>query len=356
MEYVILVVDDSSLNLESAQKFLGKEYRVAAANSGANAFKYLERKKPDLILLDINMPEMDGFQVMEQLQSDERLAQIPVIFLTADNDPETETRCFASGAVDFVKKPFLPDVLSSRVQRTLELQQYRSNLEAMVQEQAEIITERTRRISEIQEQVIMSMAALIESRDNSTGRHVKNTKNYVRMIADELKNEGLYTDILTEEYINNLTKAAPLHDVGKIRIPDAILTKPGKLTDDEYERMKHHAVYGKEIIEEIIGGVEEPEYVQLATDIATYHHERWDGKGYPYQLKGEEIPLCARIMAVADVFDALYEERCYKKPVRPVARVLEILQENAGTQFDPLITSTFVKLENEIKQMLEEKE
>lgn len=354
MEYIILIVDDNASNLESAQRLLGKEYRVAAAKSGAAALKYLERNIPDLILLDIIMPEMDGFSLMEKLKADPRLAQIPVIFLTADDDPETETKCFAYGAVDFVKKPFLPNVLRSRVNKTIELEKYRSSLETMVQEQAAIISQRSKRISNIQEQVIMSMAALIESRDHSTGNHVTNTKNYVHMISMKLKELGLFRDVLTEEYIQNLCKAAPLHDVGKIKTPDAILKKPGRLTPEEFIVMKEHTIYGKEIINNIIGGIEDPEYVLLASDIAMYHHERWDGTGYPAGLKGEEIPLCARIMALADVFDALYEERCYKKPVRPVSKVMTILKENAGTQFDPVIADVFVGMEEEISRLVGE--
>jgi len=354
MEYVILVVDDDTANLALAQKILGKEYRIAAANCGMVALKYLENKCPDLILLDINMPEMNGFQVMERVREEERFANIPIICLTADSDPEIETKCFAYGAVDFVAKPFLPDVLLSRVRRTLELEKYRTNLERMVEEQTRIITARTRRISQIQEQVIMSMATLIETRDNSTGEHVKNTKTYVRMIANELKDRGMFQDTLTDEYIVNVCKAAPLHDVGKIRISDAILRKPGRLTEEEYNAMKLHTVYGREIVTDIIGGVEDPEYVKIAEDIAMYHHERWDGTGYPIGLKGEDIPLCARIMALADVFDALYEERCYKEPIRPVYKIMNTLNEGKGTQFDPVITEVFVSMEDRIKEMLGE--
>ncbi len=354
MNQVILVVDDDTSNLALAQKILGKEYRIAAANSGKVALKYLENNCPDLILLDINMPEMDGFQVMEEIQQMERFSHVPVIFLTADNDPATETRCFSIGAVDFVAKPFIPDVLMSRVRKTLELETYRNNLEHMVEEQTRIITARTRRISQIQEQVIMGMATLIETRDNSTGKHVKNTMTYVRMIAQELKARDIYSDILTEDYIMNIYKAAPLHDVGKIKISDAILRKPAKLTEEEYNAMKLHTVYGREIINEIIGGVEDPAYVKVAEEIAMYHHERWDGNGYPIGLKGEDIPLCARIMALADVFDALYEERCYKEPIRPVFKIMQTLMEGRGTQFDPLITDVFVSMEQEIKDLLGE--
>lgn len=356
MESVILVVDDDTANLMLAQKLLGKEYRVAAANSGATAFKYLERNRPDLILLDINMPEMDGFEVMKRLKEEEAYNSIPVIFLTADKDSETETKCFESGAIDFVGKPFIPDVLRSRVRRTLELEKYHTKLEQMVKEQTEIITARTRRINEIQEQVIMGMATLIETRDHSTGKHVKSTRMYVEMIAKELQKKNLFPELLTDEYIQNLTKTAPLHDVGKIKITDAILCKPGRLTEEEYNEMKKHTELGGQVVEEIIGGVEDKEYVNMASQIASYHHERWDGKGYPEGLSGEEIPLCARIMAVADVFDALYAERCYKEPVRPVEKVMEMIKEGSGTQFDPVIADLFAGMELVIKGVLGEAE
>lgn len=350
MEHVILVVDDDKNNLMLAQKIFGKKYRIAAATSGMAAFKYLEKKIPDLILLDINMPGMDGFEVMERLQNDEIYKQIPVIFLTADDDSETETRCFRAGAHDFVRKPFVADVALSRINRILELEDYHKRLEVMVAEQAEEIERNSQKISSMQEQVIIGMANLIELRDDSTGMHVKNTKKYVGMIAGKMKEEHLYADILTESYIKNMCKAAPLHDIGKIRISDLILQKPGKLTEEEFNDMKKHTVYGSDIIHEIMGGLEDDEYIKIAADIARYHHERWDGTGYPEGLSGQDIPLCARIMAFADVFDALYAERCYKKPVRPVSKVLGIIEEGRGTQFDPEITSVFLSLKEDLKR------
>lgn len=350
MEHVILVVDDDKNNLMLAQKIFGKKYRIAAATSGMAAFKYLEKKIPDLVLLDINMPGMNGFEVMERLQSDETYRQIPVIFLTADDDSETETRCFRAGAHDFVRKPFIADVALSRINRILELEDYHKRLEVMVAEQAEEIERNSQKISSMQEQVIIGMANLIELRDDSTGMHVKNTKKYVGMIAGKMKEEHLYADILTESYIKNMCKAAPLHDIGKIRISDRILQKPGKLTEEEFNDMKKHTIYGSDIIHEIMGGLEDEEYIKIAADIARYHHERWDGTGYPEGLPGQDIPLCARIMAFADVFDALYAERCYKKPVRPVSKVLGIIEEGRGTQFDPEITSVFLSLKEDLKR------
>ena len=352
MKNIILVVDDDKTNLTLAQKILLPYYRIAACNSGTAALKYLENNHPDLILLDINMPETDGFAVMEQLQNKEETKAIPVIFLTADNLAETEIKCFQVGAMDFVVKPFIPDILLSRVGKTIELSQYRNNLENMVKEQTEKITEDARKISMIQESVIVGMANLIESRDGSTGKHVKNTQMYVRMIADELHKRKLFPMELTPEYIEDLCKAAPLHDVGKIKVPDAILQKPGKLTPEEFDAMKLHTTYSRKIIQTIIGDVEDAHYVQIVEDIAMYHHERWDGSGYPTGLSGDSIPLAARIMSVADVFDALYEERCYKPPIRPIERIMQIMSEGRGTQFDPVIIDVFMEMLPRLKEVL----
>lgn len=352
MKNVILVVDDDKTNLIRAQKLLAPQYRIAACNSGTAALKYLEEHCPDLILLDINMPDMDGFEVMEKLRGSERTENIPVIFLTADNLAETEVKCFQMGAMDFVAKPFVPDILLSRVAKTIELDKYRHNLEQMVQEQAEKITEDTRRLNMIQDSVIVGMANLIESRDGSTGKHVKNTQMYVRMIANELRRRKLFEAELTEEYIEDLCKAAPLHDVGKIKIPDAILQKPGKLTPEEFDTMKTHTTHSRTIIQMIIGDVEDEHYVRIVEDIALYHHERWDGSGYPVGLAQDQIPLAARIMAVADVFDALYEERCYKPPMRPIERIMQIMAEGRGTQFDPVIMDVFTEMLPMLKEVL----
>lgn len=348
----ILVVDDDKANLALAQKILAPRYRIAASNSGAAALKYLENHQPDLILLDINMPDMDGFEVMEELRRREMIRTVPVIFLTADNLAETEIKCFRMGAMDFVTKPFVPDILLSRVDKTIELDQYRHNLENMVKEQAEKITEDARRISKIQDSVIVGMANLIESRDGSTGKHVKNTQMYVRMIANELRRRELFGTELTPEYIEDLCKAAPLHDVGKIKIPDSILQKPGRLTPEEFDTMKLHTTHSPTIIHMIIGDVEDEHYVRIVEDIALYHHERWDGTGYPTGLSDSNIPLAARIMAVADVFDALYEERCYKPPVRPIERIMQIMYEGRGTQFDPVIIDVFMEMLPMLKEVL----
>lgn len=352
MKNVILVVDDDKTNLSLAQRILGPQYRIAASNSGTAALKYLENHRPDLILLDINMPEMNGFEVMERIHSNVHTESIPVIFLTADSLAETEIKCFQMGAMDFVTKPFVPDILLSRVSKTIELDQYRHNLENMVNDQAQKIMEGSMRLGRIQESVIIGMANLIESRDGSTGKHVKNTQTYVRMIATELLSRGLFTEELTPAYIEDLCKAAPLHDVGKIKIPDAILQKPGRLTPEEFETMKLHTTHSPQIIQTIIGDIEDEHYVRLVEEISLYHHERWDGTGYPTGLSESSIPLSARIMAVADVFDALYEERCYKPPVRPIERIIQIMSEGRGTQFDPVILDVFIDMLPQLKELL----
>lgn len=352
MKNIILVVDDDKTNLTLAQKILSPQYRIAACNSGMAALKYLEKNQPQLILLDINMPEMDGFEVLKLLRKRGSSSDIPVIFLTADSQSDTEVKCLQMGAMDYVHKPFVPDILLSRVEKAIELDQYRHNLEKMVTEQAGKLMESTQRLSRIQDSVIVGMANLIESRDGSTGKHVKNTQMYVRMIAEELHKRGLFPDELTSSYVEDVCKAAPLHDVGKIKVPDAVLQKPGKLTPEEYETIKLHTTYSRKIIQTIIGDVEDEHYIQMMEDIAMYHHERWDGTGYPTGLAGESIPLAARIMAVADVFDALYEERCYKPPIRPIERIMQIMMEGRGTQFDPVIIDVFMEMLPTLKEVL----
>lgn len=343
---LILIVDDDHKNLKYAQMILGKEYRIATVDSGERTLAYLEKETPDLILLDIRMPGMDGFETLERIREMDQDGEIPVIFLTADADAVTEVKCLSAGAADFVGKPFVPQVLLKRVQKTLEIEMYRKHLENLV-------TQKVNEITRIQEKVISGIANLIESRDGYTGTHVKNTKNYVTLLTEELRRRGLYVDTLTDEYAQNTIRAAVLHDVGKIKIPDIILTKPGRLTPEEYEQIKLHASVGDELITEIIGDVEDTEYVKIAQDIARSHHERWDGTGYPDGISGEEIPLCARIMALADVFDALASERCYKDAVRPVGRVFDIIEENAGTQFDPELAKIFLELAPQIEKTME---
>ena len=356
MDHIVLVVDDDVTSLRQATNILEKEYRVAAAINGAMTFKYLENNSPDLILLDLNMPDMDGFEILDRLKGDSVRSKIPVIFLTATQSPQSEAKCLGAGAVDYVSKPYVPLVLKSRVQRALELYAYKNRLESIVREQAAEIFKRTEQISKIQSAVILGMANLIEERDNSTGHHVKNTQAYVEMISRALEERGLFPEVIDDQYRSMLVKVSPLHDIGKIKITDLILQKPGKLSKEEFQIMQNHARYGADILDDILGGVEDAEYLNLARDVALYHHERWDGNGYPEGLRGEEIPLGARIMAIADVFDALYEDRVYHRGVRSIDDVLSIMEDSAGTQFDPVITEVFLSLKDEIEAYVEKED
>ena len=356
MEQKVLIVDDDKTSLKLASGILADEYRTAVATGGEKALKYLEKNTPDLILLDINMPDMNGFEVMKRIQENPEYSEIPVIFVAADPSPQTEATCLEMGAVDYVSKPFIPTVLKNRSKRILELYEYRGKLESMVEEQAEKIVQQGDRISDIQNEVIVGIANLIEERDNSTGEHVKNTQFYANLICKGLREYGVYEEYMTDEFIDNMTKAAPLHDVGKIKITDAILQKTGKLSEDEYKIIQNHARYGADIVEEILGGVENPDYLSLARDVALYHHERWDGNGYPEGLAGEAIPLGGRIMAVADVFDALHEDRVYHRGMHSIDDVFAIMKESSGTQFDPEIIKVFLKLKDRIEEHLKEKD
>ena len=345
MKKTVLVVDDDKSNLILAQKLLSDEYRVAAVNSGEKALEYLEKNEPSLILLDISMPDMDGFEVMEELRSDERHCKVPVIFLTADRSSETEEKCFDMGAVDYIAKPFVLSIMHKRVNRTIELEEYRKSLEKMVAEQLAQITK-------MQHDVIITMANVIESRDGTTGEHVKRTSTYTMMLAEKMREKGIYADKLDAEFMENMRNAAPLHDIGKITVPDAVLSKPGKLTNEEYDLIKSHSRAGAEMLRKNMPGMVDPDFLQVACDMACYHHEKWNGKGYPEGLKGQEIPLSARILAVADVYDALVSKRQYKEGMT-TEQAFEIMAKDRGEGFEADILDTFFEIKSELESLLE---
>lgn len=346
MKRTILVVDDDRLNLMVAQKLLAENYHVAAVNSGELALRYLGKNHPDLVLLDIQMPDMDGFEVMRKIQDDEHWRKIPVIFLTADRTAETEEECFKLGAVDYIGKPFVPSIMLQRIHRTIELEDYRRSLEHMVEQQLQ-------RITQLQQDIIFSMANLIESRDGTTGEHVKRTSGYVNLLVEKMQEQGLYKEMLTSDYVDYLRKASPLHDIGKIAIPDAVLQKPGKLTQEEYEMIKIHAKEGGRLIRENMSRIAEQEFVEIACDMAACHHEKWAGNGYPKGLKGQEIPLAARILAIADVFDALVSERQYKKGM-PLEEAFAIMEHERGRSFEPELLDVFLAAEDELRRLMAE--
>lgn len=336
MQKTILIVDDDTVNLLTAKKYLQQEYKVIAMSSGKTMLRYLETHKPDLILLDIMMPEMDGFELMTLLQANPQWKQIPVIFLTGDHSFDTEAKCLRAGATDFVIKPFVDIILSSRIKHALEVSDARKNLE--------------HRIVQMQSDIITSIANLIESRDGTTGEHVKRTREYVVYLMKKMQAQGLYKEQLTANFIGLVREAAPLHDIGKIVIPDKILQKPGIYTPEERNAMKKHAAAGGILIRKNMAELQEKAFVDIASEIAFYHHERWNGKGYPTGKAGLEIPLAARIMAIADVFDAVTSKRSYKDSIR-FEESIKIMIEGKGTDFEPCLIDAFLENPDELFQL-----
>lgn len=336
----ILIVDDDMVSLTTAQIALSDLYKVIPVTSGTQALEFLEENTCDLVLLDINMPGMNGFEVMEKIKESGKWTNIPIIFLTADNDPKTESRCLKAGALDFIIKPFVISVMRSRIARILELYDLKNNLE-------ERLEKRTQHITYIQETIVLGIASMVESRDNSTGGHIKRTSKVVRIFSDKFSGRD---SSLTKNFLNKVVRAAPMHDLGKIAVHDRILRKQGKFTEEEYAEMKKHAAEGAKIVDEILRGVEEESFVEIAVNVAYYHHEKWDGTGYPVGLSGEDIPIEARIMALADVFDALVSKRYYKDAFT-YDRAFQIMEESLGSHFDPELGKLFISCRPELEQL-----
>jgi len=331
----IFVVDDSDTNLSTAEKALEKLYRVMTIPSAAKMFSLLEKVPPDLILLDIEMPDIDGFLALERLKTNSSWANIPVVFLTGRTDTEVEVRGFQNGAVDFILKPFSEPVLLNRIRTHLNID--------------ELIRERSAQLNRLQNGIVSVLANLVESRDKDTGGHIERTSAYIKILLNEMKKRGIYKEIISDWDTEKIIASARMHDLGKISITDLIVNKPGKLTEEEYEIMKTHAAEGERIIDRIIAQTGGGEFLNNARLFAGSHHERWDGKGYPNMLKGEEIPLQGRIMAIVDVYDALLSERPYKKAFSDEEAV-KIIMENAGTHYDPKIAELFFDVKDLLKE------
>jgi putative two-component system response regulator len=324
----ILVVDDNLANLQYVRTQLSDSYRVSLAKSGPQALSMAAKSVPDLILLDIDMPGMDGFETMENLKRHEILSRVQVIYLTANRDTETELKALASGAKDFVTKPFEKDILRHRISLHISFCQYQHHLEDTVKE--------------LEDSMVASFSGLIECRDGNTGGHVVRTRQYVGILGRLLVDKGLFPEDLNAREAALITRAAPHPDIGKIGVSDSILLKEGKLTDEEYEMMKRHTTIGAKIIERMYRRAPTQNYLNYAMKIAESHHERWDGRGYPKGLAGDAIPLCSRIMAVADVYDALAEDRIYR-PALPHDKALAIMAEERGRIFDPVLLDVFLE-------------
>lgn len=339
----ILIVDDTPDNLSVLGELLHPTYRVRAANSGRRALQIAHgHPTPDLILLDVMMPEMDGYAVLAELRADPMTRNIPVVFVTAMDATEDEERGLDCGAVDYITKPLRPAIVLARVRTQLELKRARDFLS---DQNSYLEAEVARRMGEnqlIQRVSIHALARLAETRDPETGNHLRRTQEYVRMLAVGLKDHPRFAHYLDARTINILAQSAPLHDIGKVGIPDHVLLKPGKLTVDEWEIMKTHAKLGSDAIEMAERDAETPvEFLALAKEIAHYHHEKWDGSGYPEGRRGDDIPIAARLMALADVFDALICKRVYK-PAIPYEQAREMILEGRCRHFDPDVVDAFI--------------
>lgn len=341
----ILVIDDTPGNLSLLNQLLRTHYRVKLANSGQRGLELATLAPPDLILLDIMMPEMDGYEVFEHLKADPVTRRIPVIFLTAKSGTEDEERGLAIGAVDFIHKPIAPSVVLARVRTHLQIRNWQTFLEDKSDWLQKEVEARVSEVSRLQEATIRVMVSLAEFRDECTGNHIRRTQTYVRLLAEYLSRQPRDAAFLTPEQIDRIAKASPLHDIGKIAIPDYILLKPGKHTPEEFAIMKTHSVKGESMLQQSLremGG--DNAMLAFACQIARSHHERWDGSGYPDGLAGESIPLAARLMAVADVYDALRSRRPYKKELSH-AEAVALIVAGQGSQFDPLLVEAFLAQE-----------
>ncbi|MCL1892617.1 MAG: response regulator [Holophagaceae bacterium] len=337
MQKTIFVVDDNDTNLSVAKEALKDQHRVMTLPSAAKMFAMIEKIKPDLILLDIEMPEMDGFEALQKLKETETLADIPVIFLTSMADASVEARGFQLGVIDFVIKPFSAPVLINRIKTHLDIDE-------LIRERTAQLQQKSEELQHLQNAIIFGFADLVESRDEGTGGHVDRTAAYIQILLDALADTGLYTDEICELDHDLFVSSARLHDVGKIAISDVILNKPGKLNDEEYAIMKTHTTEGEKAIDNIASRTDDVEFLRNAKLFAGCHHERWDGRGYPRMLKGTDIPIQGRLMAIVDVYDALVSERPYKKPFT-VEEAVKIIMENSGTQFDPKIAEVFYNVQ-----------
>jgi len=336
MKKTIFVVDDIDSNLFAADEALNELYRVYTLSSASKMFSLLEKITPDLILLDIEMPEMDGFDALRRMKTNDAHASIPVMFLTSRTDATAEIRGFQLGVVDFVTKPFTAPVLLNRIKTHLQID--------------EIIQERTAQIKRLKNAIVFSFADIVEKRDHETGNHVERTSEYIEILVNAMIKRGVHDDTFRGMDLESFISSARLHDVGKVAVSDMILNKPGRLDDEEFAIMKTHAAKGEEIIDQMSSLAGDDVFLSNAKLFAGYHHEKWDGTGYPYGLKEKKIPLQGRIMAIVDVYDALVSARPYKKPFTQEEAV-NIITNGAGKHFDPIIVDVFLEITDQFNEV-----
>nr|AGS53253.1 hypothetical protein [uncultured bacterium contig00001] len=364
MKNRIMLVDDNTTSLAATKANLQDHYDVLTVNSGERALQLLEKVQPDLILLDVLMPDMDGYETIKQIKANENAAisQIPVIFLTGQEDADSEFDGLSLGAVDYIAKSTAIPLMLKRIEVHLLLEYQKHRLEEQNhklndfnENLRKMVEEKTASIQQLQDVFITTFSELVESRDESTGGHIVRTQIFLKTLVEGMMKKNIYPGLIEEKDVKLLVKSSQLHDIGKISIPDAILNKKGRLTDEEFEIMKQHATIGKDHIAKIMDKVDEKRFIEQASIFAYSHHERWDGKGYPLGLAGEDIPIQGRLMAIADVYDALISERPYK-PAFSHEKAAEIIIAGSGTQFDPILVGLFMDVSAEFRDAVRPKD
>lgn len=345
---VVLTVDDDPIILNAVLAALKDEYIIRPFPSGEAALSFLEKNHVDIILLDHNMPEMTGLDVLRRLQADAELKEIPVIFLTGSVNGEDEVKALENGAVDYLTKPFRPRALITRVRLQLELFRHRHQLEEMVQEKTSELRRVNKKLEQRDRITLDLLAQASDLRDHDTGAHIDRTTAYTRILVTHLVNNPVIGYEIEPEYGQDIIDAVKLHDLGKLAMPDSVLLKPGKLTVEEFNIIRTHPIHGSEMLRRAIDKMEEDSLLQTALDITFGHHEKWDGSGYPGGICGDEIPLCARIAALADVFDALTSRRPYKGAFS-AEEAFGIIYRDSGTHFDPYLVEVLRHYEREFK-------
>jgi putative two-component system response regulator len=348
----IFLVDDNPIYLNSGKIVLQDKYTVVTIPSGEKLLSTLQKIRPDLILLDVEMPGLSGYDVIKELKANPQTAEIPVIFLTGKNDVENEFMGLSLGAVDYRTKPFSPPLLLKRIELHLLLQSQKNELRKFNENLISMVKERTNDIAMLQNAIIVWAAEMVEYRDEETGQHIERVQKYLEILFGAMEKTERYAAELEAWDVDAFLKSASLHDVGKIKIHDDILLKKGRLTDEEFDNMKLHASYGKMLLESLQNKVPNQTFLDYAKTMAYMHHEKWDGTGYPERLKGPSIPLQARMMALVDVYEALVSERSYKKAFSH-REAMRIISEGRGTHFDPDLTDLFVSLSEKFNEVTE---
>jgi putative two-component system response regulator len=348
----IMVVDDSLVNLRLLSEMLSERgYQVKPFQSGEEALKAASTQPPDLVLLDIEMPGMNGFEVCAALKANASLRDIPVLFISALHETETKVSAFSHGALDYITKPFRFDEVDARVKTHLKLSRLQKELEKHNRQLEDLVAAQVREISNSQMATIIALAKLAESRDDTTGLHIERVRTFCKVLAQTLRSMPDFENLLDPVFVESIFHASALHDIGKVGIPDAVLLKPGRLMPAEFEVFKAHTVLGAQTLEAVHKSYPKNMVLRMAVDIARYHHEKWNGNGYPDGLSGTAIPLSARIVSLADVYDALCSKRPYKEAYSH-EEALEIITNDSGREFDPGIVAAFVRVENQFSEIL----